>query len=424
MWHDGRPFGADDVKFTLDLARNRASGSIFAARLADVTEVTTPDAATVVVKLARPNPSFLDLLTKVMMLPKHHLEAVPVDQIARHAWWSTTPIGTGPFAFVRYETDQFVELRANERYRLGRPKLDGVINRYFRNSAAAVAALRAGEIQFTYVESDDAPGFANRPEFRVIAGDSYVLNYIGFNHATPLWQDVRVRRAVMHALDRNAIVQSLLGGAARVANGAYVAPQLQDPAMDELRYDPALARRLLTEAGWERINGARPINLVTYYNSPQAANIMAAMQAMLGQVGIAVAPRAVDVPTYNAMVYAQSPEHSAYPLVYAGLQNGPDPSGVNVGLNRSQFPPSGANIMRADFPPLSAALDAALAEGDPARATERYRAVNLAFNQNLPWAPMWVATRYGVASTRIRDFVWIPAPAGGGYAASAEKWAL
>lgn len=423
-WHDGKPFSSADVKFTFDLARNKATSSIFASRLADVTSVEAPDATTAVVSFSKPNPGLPDLLVRLMMLPKHHLESIPADQIAKHAWWSTVAVGTGPFSFVKYETDQYVELKANPAYRLGRPKLDGVINRYFKTTSGAVAALRAGEIAFTYVDPDDAKPFAGKPDFTVIAGDSYVINYLGFNHATPLWKDDRVRQAVMHAINRPAIIESLYGGAARLALGCYVADAYVPAGMDPYAFDPAKAKSLLAAAGWAGINGSKKLPLVTYYNSPQVINILAAIQSMLGDVGIMVEPKAVDVPTYNAMVYAANPDHSQYPLVFAGLQNGPDPSGVVYGLDGKQMPPNGANIMRANFPELNAALDAAVGESDDSKRADRFKAVNAAFNKTLPWGPMWVATRYGVASSGIKGFVWTPAPSGGGYLASAEKWSL
>jgi len=423
-WHDGKPFTAEDVRFTFDLARNAASGSNFAARLSGITGVTTPDAATAVVKLSAPNAGFLDTITKVMMLPAHAMAAIPVADIARNAWWSTTPIGTGPFKFNRYVNGQYVALLANPDYRLGAPKVDRVVNRYFENTAGAVAALRSGEIQFSYVESDDVPNFRADKNFRVIEGNSYVVNYLGFNQEVPLWKDVRVRRAVMHAIDRASIIKSIYGGAALPANCGYVAPAFVPSGLDPYAYDPAAARTLLEQAGWAKINGDKPIALITYYNTPQAANVMAAIQAMLAQVGINVVPRIVDVPTYNATVYAAKPDFNAFPLVYAGLQNGPDPSGINIGLNEKQIPPAGANIMRIRMPTVTTAFDAALAETDAAKRPTRYQAVCKAMNEELPWGTLWVTSRYGAVSNKLKDFTWVPAPAGGPYDAHAERWAL
>ena len=423
-WHDGRAFTAADVKFTLALAREPKSGSVFAARLAAIKDVETPDPQTVVIRLSQANASMMDTLTKLMILPEHQLAAIPADALAKHEWWSKGAVGTGPFRFVKYETDQYVELAANAEYRGGKPKVDGLVNRYFKTTATAVAALKSGEIQVSYVEPDDAKTFAGNAGFRVVEADSYVVNYLGFNADAPMWKDERVRKAVMHAIDRNAIIASLFGGAAKPANCAYVAEHLVPAGVDPYAHNPDRARALLREAGWERINGARPITLLSYYTSPQQVNIMAAMQAMLAQVGINIVPKAVDVPTYNGTVYAAQPDWNQYPVVYAGIQIGPDPSGLNVALNEKQIPPAGANVARVRDAGVTAALDAALAEVDDAKLAGRFQDVCRAMNATVPWGTMWVAKRYGIVSTKLKDMVWLPAPAGGPYDQKAHLWSI
>jgi peptide/nickel transport system substrate-binding protein len=423
-WHDGHAFTSADVAFTLAVAKNPASGSNYTARLAGVTAVETPDAHTVVLKLASPNAALLDTLSKVFIVPQHALSAIPVADLARHPWWSTTPIGTGPFKFVRYLSGQYVSLAANADYRLGKPKVDRLVNRYFENTAGAVAALRSGEIQFTYVEPDDLPNFKGNPAFRIIEGNSYVVNYLGFNQEVKLWQDVRVRQAVMHAIDRATIIKQLYGGAAVPANCGYVAASVVPAGIDPYGFDPAKARALLAAAGWDRIAGSKPITLLTYYNNPLAANVMAAIQAMLADVGINVVPRIVDVPTYNSIVYAATPDWNSFPMVYAGFQDGPDPSSLNTALNATQVPPAGANIMRVRTPALTSALNTALAETDGSKRAGRYQDVCRVMNAELPWGTLWVTSRYGVASSRLKDFTWIPAPSGGPFEQHAEKWSL
>jgi len=419
-WHDGEDFTSADVKFSLEFAKNPASGSLFAARLADIASVETPDEKTAIVTLAKPNPAFLAILTQIMMLPEHLLGAKDPAELANSDWWSTEPVGTGPFKFVRYVSDQYVELAAFDDYRNGRPKVDRLINRYFANAAAAVAALKAGEIQFTYVEPDDAKTFEGNNDFRVIEGDSYVINYIGFNHKVDLWKDLRVRQAVMHAIDRKQIIESLYGGAAKLASCGYVAPQIVPEGLNDYAYDPEKAKALLAEAGWDQIGGGQTIPWLTYYNSPQVGNVMAAIQAMLAQVGINVSPRAVDVPTYNGIV--QSSDFDQFPLVYAGAQNGPNPASLNVNLNPAQIPPAGNNIMRIDMPELTEAIEKAMAETDTAKANALWQKVCSVMNEQLPWGSMWVASRYGVTSAKLKDFFWTPAPAGGPYQAYPEKW--
>jgi peptide/nickel transport system substrate-binding protein len=423
-WHDGQSFTSADVKFTLELAMKADAGSVFAARLGGINGIETPDDRTVVIKIAKPNSAMLDILTKVMMLPKHALKDIAPADLPKNTWWSTTPIGTGPYKFAKYVTDQYVEVTADEDYRGGRPKTDRLINRYFENSAAAVSALRAGEIQFTYVEANDVTTFANDPAFRVIEGASFVVNYIGFNQEVPFFKDLKVRQAVMYAIDRKTIIDTLYNGAATPANCGYVAKQLVPADIEPYAYDPAKAKALLAEAGWTEINGDKPITILTYYTNPLATNVLAAIQAMLAQVGINIVPRAVDTPTYNGIVLAEKPNPADFPLVYAGLQNGPDASNINVGLNEAMIPPAGTNIMRIRMPDVTAAFNAALGEIDAAKRPERYQAVCRAMNANLPWGTMWVANRYGVASTRLENFVWTPAPGGGPFDSDPEKWVI
>jgi peptide/nickel transport system substrate-binding protein len=423
-WHDGKPFTSKDAKFTIELAMNAKSGSVLAARLKAISSVEAPDDHTLIIKLSAPGASLADAITKVMMLPEHALASIPLDQLAKSNWWSTTPIGTGPFKFTKYVADQYVELAANTDYRGGKPALERVINRYFADPAAAIAALRAGEIQFTYVDSNDVPTFRNDDSFKVIEGNSFVVNYLGFNHDSPIWKDPRIRKAVMYAINRDAIIKSLYGGAATPANCAYIAEQLVPKDIDPYAYDPEKARQLLDEAGWAAVNGDKPITLLTYYTTPLATNVLAAVQAMLAQVGINVVPRAVDTPTYNSIVLNPEPDVAQFQLVYAGLQNGPDAGSINVGLNENQIPPAGPNVVRARTPDLNKALDKALGETDASQRDSRYQEVCKVMNADLPWATLWVANRYGVVSSKVKDFVWTPAPGGGPYRANPEKWSV
>ncbi len=423
-FHDGTAFTSADVAFTIGLAQNAKTGSIFSASLAAITSVETPDAGTAVLRLKQPNTSLLDVLTKIMMLPKHTLGGMDPATLAQSAWWHTKPLGTGAFMFKSYAEGQFVELSAFAGYRRGAPKLSGVVNRYFKSTADAVAALKAGEIQFTYVEPNDVKVFAHAPHDRVIAGESYVVNYVGFNHLLPMWKDQRVRAAVMHAIDRQAIVTSLLGGAATIANCAYAAGPALPAGLDPYAHDPAKAKQLLAAAGWEKLNGAKPLPMLTYYGDPLVANILAAMQSMLGQVGIHVAPRQVDVATYNGIVRGANTDPAAFPLVYAGAQDGPDPGVMASFLASNQAPPTGANVMRAAIPALDKELSGAAAEVNDAKRMALYQQAARTMNKELPWGFMWVARRYGVVADTVQNFVWTPAPGGGGYDPSAHLWAL
>ncbi len=253
---------------------------------------------------------------------------------------------------------------------------------------------------------------------------SFVVNYLGFNHDSPLWKDVRVRKAVMYAINRDAIIQSLYGGAAKPANCAYVAEQLIPQGIDTYAYDPEEAKQLLTEAGWDQINGDKPITLLTYYTTPLATNVLAAVQAMLAQVGINIVPRAVDAPTYNSIVLNATPDVAQF---RDGLCRFAERAGRRQHQCRPQReadPPAGPNVARVRMPDLTKALDSALAEPDSAKRDTAYQDVCKVMNTNLPWATLWVANRYGIVSTKVKDFVWTPAPGGGPYQADPQKWSI
>ena len=423
-WQDGEPFTSADVAFTFDLARDSKTGSVFAGRLVDLVGVDTPDPHTAILRLGKASSGVGDLVTRMMMLPKHSLGAVPRDGLDHADWWSKSALGTGPFRFVRYETDQFVELTANPAYRRGKPKLDGVINRYFASTAGAVAAQKAGEIQFTYVEPDDLKTFQADPAARVIDGNSWVVNYLGFNHLTPFWRDLRVRQAVMHAINREAIIKSLLGGNAVLANSGYTADGVVPSGLEPYAYDPAKARALLKDAGWDQIGAGKPLPLITYYNTPLVANMLAAIQAMLGQVGITIVPRLLDVPTFNGITMAREPDVSQFAMTYAGAVDGPEPSSLIPFQHERQIPPNGVNQMRIRMAELNDAFDAASSDPDDSSRKQKWQEVARVQNRMLPWATMWVTKRFGIVSNRVQNFQWTPAPSGGSYDPQAHLWDL
>jgi len=416
-WHDGKPFTSKDVKFTLDTIRHPDVASFFLAKLEMIKGVETPDATTVVVNLSRPNAALLDALTQVMMLPEHQLSSIAPKDLRTTNWWTTNPVGTGPFKWSKYVPDQYVELVAFDNYWRGRPKLDKLVNRYFKEAGSAVLALRSGDIQFTYVSLDEANGLKNASNLRIIEGPSQVLNYIGFNNKDSRFKDARVRQAFMFAIDRNTIAGQLFAGGAQVVPCIYNNSRfIPSSGLTDYAYSPTRAKQLLSEAGWDKIKG-EPIEFLYYYQDQLSADVMVTLQQMLAQVGIEVKPRKVDVPTYNQITGTES-----FALVYAGAGNGPDPDALIVNFDSGSVPPKGNNRMRIS----NADIDKLFLQGQTTSAASARNKVyqNLCdiTNQTLPWAPMWVAKRFGAVGRNVVNFIWTPAPGGGRYYDAAEKW--
>ena len=414
-WHDGKPFTAGDVKFTLELVKNPEMASVFSSRLKDVSAVKAPDANTVVLELAQMDASLPDAFTSIMMVPQHLLGRIPAKDLRTSSWWKS-PVGTGPFKWAAYSPDQYVELVANPHFYRGKPVLAKLINRYFKDGSAATIALQAGEIQFTAMTLDQVKENHSTKAVNVIAGPSHVLNYIGFNNNDPRFKDVRVRQAMLLAIDRGAIVKHIYKNTATIGNCVLTLPQHVPADINPYQTNLKKARALLAAAGWKQ---SEPLEMLTYYSDQASKDVVAILQSMLGQIGINIRPRFVDGPTFGTILDANK-----FSLVYAGGGNGPDP-GTLVPLMKSSYaPPKGVNRMRVNIPELDKLFDAAQLETDDARRALIYKQICRVTNAQLPWIPLWVGNRFGGFGKNVQNVIWTPAPGGGRYQDFPERWSL
>lgn len=419
IWHDGEAFTADDVKFTLDLVLNPEAGSYLAAKLASVTSVDVIDDQTVSITLSEPNAALPDALTFIVMLPQHALESIAPADLLQSAWWSTEPIGTGPFTWGQYVPGEYVELIANENYWKGRPQLDRVINRYYPEAGTALIALRSNEIDFTYVTSDEAAALEGEANLTLIPGPSQVINYLGFNMQDPRFEDDRVRQAFMYAIDRAAIVEQLYAGTATIANCSYTLPAFVPDDLNPYEANLETAQQLLAEAGWDEIQG-EPLEILTYYEDQLSADVLVTIQQMLADAGIDVTLRSVDVPTFNQIM--STPEE--WVIFYGGGGNGPDPDVMATNFTSTLTPPAGFNRTYVNIPELDELYSAGRLAGDPDERAAVYQEACRVMNEQVPWAFMWVGERYGVHTDRVTNFTWTPSPGGGRYDQKANEWSV
>ena len=347
-----------------------------------------------------------------MRLPSRTCRKIP--------WWTTNPIGTGPFKWSKYVADQYVELVANDEYWRGRPKLDKIINRYFKEPGSALIALQKGEIQFTYLTLDESELAKKDANLTVIPGPSQVENYLQFNLKDPRFQDVRVRQAFMYAIDRATIVDQIFKGAAVVTPCAFDNPKYLPKDANVYKQDVAKAKQLLKDANWDSIKG-QPIELLTYYNDQLSQDILVAMQQQLAAVGIQITIKAVDVPTFNGFTNKAAPEFTLY---YAGAANGADPDVTSIYFLSTALPPSGSNRGFYNSPDVDKLYLAGRSEADGTKRAEDYQNACKILNTELPWGPMWVTTRFGAVSKKVQNFVYTPSAGSGKYYDQAELWAL
>ncbi|MCJ9673574.1 MULTISPECIES: ABC transporter substrate-binding protein [unclassified Neorhizobium] len=293
VFHDGAPFDSSTVKFSLDRARGPNSVNAGKRIFEPIKTIDTPDAYTVVITLSRPVGDFLYNMGSgdaIMVSP-----ATADTNVQR-------PIGTGPFKFDRWAKGDRIELSRFERY-WGEPaKFSKATFRIIPDAQAQVAALQTGEVDaFPLMGAPETlKQFEKNPQFKVVVGQTQAEVYMPLNHRRKPFNDVRVRRAMTYAIDRKAVIDGAVAGYG-TAIGSHFPPS--DPDYLDLTgvypYDPAKARKLLTEAGYPNGFEAKFI-LPPFPYTRRAGEII---QAFLADVGIKANIEVYQGPQWLSQVF-------------------------------------------------------------------------------------------------------------------------
>jgi len=244
-YHDGSDMTASDVVWSLNRARAEDSTNAQKGLFASIENVEALDDTTVVVTLSAPNGNFLFNMAwgdAVVLNEGDDVEAL-----------KTAPNGTGAFAFDNWVQGDSITLSRNEAY-WGTPAiLENVTIKYISDPTAAFAAVMAGDVDAfpTFPAPENLPQFDADPRFNVIVGSTEGETILSTNNKMPPFDNVKVREALAHAIDRNAIIDGAMFGYG-IPISTHFAPH--NPAyMDQSersQYDPDLARQLLAEAGF------------------------------------------------------------------------------------------------------------------------------------------------------------------------------
>lgn len=252
-WHDGKPFTAQDVKFTFDQILDLSSGSRLRSDFAAVAGVDVDDSLTVTFRLSAPFAPFLTLLGyNAGILPKHLLQGKPLS--ASTDFNRKHPVGTGPFMVQDVSPGASVTLVRNPRYYGDTPKLDRIVFKVVPELNAQVAQLRAGELDLITLEPANLASVQGVPGVEVLQVPVVQHYYIGLNVARAHFRTPQVRRALAMAVNREAIIKGVLRGYADPAVGT-IPVALRDYTTDSLQpipYNPDSALVLLAAAGWHR----------------------------------------------------------------------------------------------------------------------------------------------------------------------------
>jgi peptide/nickel transport system substrate-binding protein len=394
-WHDGRPVTARDIEFTLELlTRPEVAG--FSERI--IESVTVVDDSTVTV---RAGSDWLYAQWWTVFLPAHLLEGLDPKEFYEWAFW-TEPVGNGPYRFVRYVPETFMEFEADPDYYGGKPRIERVTLKFVEG--APLTELLSSNV--------DAIWGASPAQVRTLAADSrfeayhsfslYEARVIYWQTDHPILGDPRIRRAMTLAIDRRGILRLLdFPDDVPLADGPFTARQLRTGDLPEpLPYDPEAARSLLEAAGWIDADGdgmrerdgtelqfsAIP---VAFFAQPDWQELVVYVQDQLRNVGVQMEIKTLD---YGAAM--ERFRRGDYEAFFAW---------INVGLPSYMEQYLGEdNPIRLENPRAGALVERAKITLDPEARDRVYEELAMIYREEVPVTFLFPDPWRYVAHRRLR----------------------
>jgi len=331
-WHDGKPFTARDVAFTfysvLDPKVTTPHRAYFDA-LAGFPELTAKenpkkpeelavrpievvDDHTVRFRLRYPSGSFLAVLVnpRAGIVPEHLLKGQDLNT----AEFNRKPVGTGPFKFVEWRRAERIVMEANDKYHGGRPALNRVIFRSIPDAVVLLQELRSGGVDL--MENPPLTEVARLKQtagLKVLTADNTSYTYLGWRQDVAPFTDLRVRRALNHAVDVPSMIKEVLQGYAAPATGQFPPSSwAYDASVKPYAYDPAKARALLAEAGFKPgadgilVKDGRPFTFTIRHDvaNQTVKDTAVIVQEYLKRVGVDARLEPLDWPTFVKKLFA------------------------------------------------------------------------------------------------------------------------
>lgn len=286
-FHNGTPLTPEDVAFSINRISSKEFGSSQRTWFDKIASAQAGDGK-VTVKTSEPYPALLAQLVNLSIVPKAVVEA------KGNQAFNTSPVGSGPFKFVAWQTGSQIELAANDDYWRGDVPFRSVVYRVVPDVATRIANLQTGRSDVTRrLLPDEARQVENDPNLKTLAVATERISFMFINALAGPTKDLRVRKAIAHAVDKPAIIEALTEGYGKPVNVDLAPPVFgYNDEVAGYDYDPELAKKLVTEAGAE---GAT----LEFLMSPVFdRRIAEAVQQMLGDVGLKVEITMLDHPTF------------------------------------------------------------------------------------------------------------------------------
>jgi dipeptide transport system substrate-binding protein len=426
-----RELNADDVLFSLlrqwrsDHPYHHISGARYDyfkdAGMPDLLRsIEKLDDRTVLIRLSRPDASFLANLAMAFNVILSAEYADKLMSEGRPERLDLEPVGTGPFVFTDFQKDVVVRYRAFAEHWAGRPAVETLVFSITPNPAVRLTKLRAGECHvMAFPNPADIPRVASDPALQLLQQEGLNVGYLALNVTRPPFDDVRVRRAINMAVDKEAIVDAVYRGAGTLAKNP-IPPTLwsYNETTKAIPFDPGEARRLLALAGHTQgletelwyMPVSRPYN-------PNAKRVAEMIQSDLARVGIRIRLTTTDWSSYRDKLQAGVPAMALFG--WTGDNGDPD-NFLYVLLGCTAARPGGNNIAKWCHREYDDVVTRAKQTVERGERERLYRRAQEIFVEESPWVPIahsvvYMAARKGVSGFRMdplgrHDFAGVDLP--------------
>jgi peptide/nickel transport system substrate-binding protein len=398
---NGDPFSSADVKYTYEFFMNPDNATVSGIDFESIQSVEAPDETTVVVTLKAPNPAFLAKIGTMFILPSaYHAE------IGEEAY-KGAPIGTGAFKLKEWRPAEYTELEANETHFRGRPYLDMIRMNVVPEASVRATALETGDADTSSwpLVTEDNLRLIEDPKFHYYKTSSLAVNHFPLNNTVPQLSDKRVRKAMVHAIDRQKVIDDIFSGTATLATG-NISPALVDWYNGNVTlypYDVAAANALLDEAGWtmggdgvREKDGEKLSFVCTVISGDQARRPEAeVVQQYLAEVGIDMQIEEAPVTGILDGLRNGDMQASLFNWTYGGNNADPDASDTLMSDGANNF--SSYSNARVDE-----LMAQGLTEVDPVARKTIYDEIQTIIADEVPFIPMMFWDLYNIYNNRLK----------------------
>ncbi|MBB5057977.1 peptide/nickel transport system substrate-binding protein [Granulicella aggregans] len=397
QFHDGRALSADDVVWTIESLIDPAHGNLITSKsgnFASVTSAEARDRLTVVVHLKHADAGLLFNMSDGLF-------GVVPNGSGRD--FGLHPIGTGPFRFISGVQDKEVLVERNPGYWAGEPKIERVRFAVVPDAITTALELQkgSGDLESNAITLDMVHALRNERNLATETGPSSVVVYMNFNVQDPILRDRRVRQAIACAIDRQAIVDAIWRGKARLAN-SLLPPEhwarAADSEMASYPHDIDRAQRLLGDAGFPARKDGIRLHLTLKTSTDETTRLMAAiLQQQVRSAGIDLQIRSAEFGTFYSDV--TKGVFQIYALRWIGSNE--DPDIFRYAYGSASFPPKGGNRGRYSNPRLDALLQDAAGSSDQSERRKDYVEIQQILAEDLPGIPLWYPDNEVIHSQRV-----------------------